>query len=226
MEPQERIETLAKSKTSRMQQKLDGEGGPQGAELSLEPGEAEAILESWPAAPKQHAEYIIEKYGPPNEATPTMLIWHDNGQWKRTIISTDEREHNFPTPHTDYISQFIDYPVPIELFSEIARFDGSVVPNRTTGEVFASCDMEAMNFLSLNLMHDIVGGRTTVEEARKRYAEEASAYAMNRPAPYTEKLQFDPPEAQPADPDEAMMAGSMMHQAVEKAKDVLGGGTE
>ena len=75
-------------------------------------------------------------------------------------------------------------------------------------------------------MHDIVGGRTTVEEARKRYAEEASAYAMNRPAPYTEKLQFDPPEAQAADPDEAMMASSMMHQAVEKAKDVLGGGNE
>ena len=36
-------------------------------------------------------------------------------------------------------------------------------------------------------MHEIVGRRTTVEEARKRYAEEASVYAMNRPAPYTEE---------------------------------------
>ncbi len=66
--------------------------------------------------------------------------------------------------------------MPVELFSDIARFDGSVVPNRTTGEVFASCDMEAMNFLSLNLMHDIVSGRTTLEDARKRYTEEASAW--------------------------------------------------
>lgn len=226
MDPKERVETLAKSKASRMEQRMGGDAGPHGAQLRLEPGEAEAIIENWPAAPKQHAQYIIEKYGPPNEATPTLLIWHDNGPWKRTIISTDEREHKFPTPHTDYISQFIDYPVPIELFADIARFDGSVVPNRTTGEVFASCDMEAMNFLSLNLMHDIVTGETTVEEARKRYAEEASAYAMNRPARYTEKLHFDPPAGQTADPDEAMMAGSMMHQAAEKAKDAFGAGND
>lgn len=223
MEPQERVETLAKSKASRMQQKVDGEQRSPGSEFKLEPGDAGAIIESWPAAPKQHAKYIIDRYGPPNEATPTMLIWHYNGQWKRTIISTDEREHKFPTPHTDYISQFIEYRVPVELFSDIARFDGSVVPNRTTGEVFASCDMEAMNFLSLNLLHDIVNGGTTVEEARRRYADEAAAFAMNRPAPYTEKLQFEPPQRRAADPDEAILAGPMMHQAFEKAKDVIQG---
>ncbi len=49
---------------------------------------------------------------------------------------------------------------------------------------------------------------------------------MNRPAPYTEKLQFERPEGQVADPDEAIMGASMMRQAAEKAKDVLGGGAE
>ena len=226
MEPSERVKTLAKAKTSRIQRKLGLDSSPQGADLALAPGEAETIIENWPAAPKAHAEYLLGKYGPPNEATATMLIWHNNGQWKRTVISTDEREHRFPTPHTDYVSQFIEYAVPIEMYSDIARFDGSVVPNRTTGEVFASCDMEAMNFLSMNLLHDIVTGEATVDEARKRYADEASAYAMNRPAPYTEKLHFEPREAGAADPDVAMLAGSMMHQAAEKAKDVLGRGDD
>jgi hypothetical protein len=57
-----------------------------------------------------------------------------------------------------------------------------VVADRTKGEVMARCDMEEMNFLSLNLMHAIVTGRQTVEEARKFYAETAVAFMMNRPA--------------------------------------------
>ncbi len=176
-------------------------------------------------APERVEIFAVAPVGRGSSLDPAALAGRYGSDRRFATIpsSADEREHKFPTPHTDYISQFIDYPVPIELFSEIARFDGSVVPNRTTGEVFASCDMEAMNFLSLNLMHDIVSGRTSVDEARKRYTEEASAYAMNRPAPYTEKLQFEPPQGETADPDEAMMAGSMMNQAVEKAKDVLGG---
>lgn len=85
--------------------------------------------------------------------------------------------------------------MPVEKFTDIARFDGSVVPNRTTGEVFAACDMEAMDILSLNLMHAIVIGQRTVDEARRQYAESASPYMLNRPDPYTERLLFDPPSA-------------------------------
>lgn len=39
--------------------------------------------------------------------------------------------------------------------SELVRFDGSVIIDRTAGEVAARCDMEAMNILTLNLVHDI-----------------------------------------------------------------------
>ncbi len=119
-----------------------------------------------PEAPKKVARATLERYGPPNEATPTLLVWHGNGPWKRTEVTADERPHKFPTPHTDYIAQFIDYGVPVEKFGDLARFDGSVVANRTTGEVFAACDMEAMNVLTLNLMHEIVTG----ERARRRRA--------------------------------------------------------
>ncbi len=91
------------------------------------------------------------------------------------------------------------------------------------GEVGARCDTESANVLTLNLMHDIVQGRRTVDEARREFAEQTAAWALNRPAPYTEKLLFDVP-ARPdtADPDESAMAGATVHQAVEKAKDALG----
>ena len=67
-------------------------------------------------------------------------------------------EHNFPAPHIDAIESFIDYTVPTEMFTPLAEYDGSVVVERTAGEVSARCHDEEANNLALNLMHDIVQG--------------------------------------------------------------------
>ncbi len=63
--------------------------------------------------------------------------------------------HNFPSPHTDFLTQYIDYRVPVDMFAELGRYDGSCLVDRTTGEAAARCDSEAANFLTLNLMHDM-----------------------------------------------------------------------
>jgi hypothetical protein len=222
MDPKDRVETLIKTKTSAMQEKMSGHDEPPGAKYRVDQAQVETIIQNWPAAPKKIAEETVRRYGLPNEATPTLLIWHNNGPWKRTEITSDETVHNFPTPHTDYITQKISYHVPVEKLAEVGAFDGSVIVYRTAGEVSATCDNEAANLLSMNLMHDIVQGRRTVEAARKEFAEQTAAWAMNRPAPYAEKLHFDvPASADTADPDESEMAGPMAHQTMEKVKDTL-----
>ncbi len=71
---------------------------------------------------------------------------------------------------------------------------------------------------TLNLAHDIVPGKRTVEDARRFYAESTSAYATGRDAPYAGRLLFDTSPQGAGDPDEAMIAGSMARQTVEKAK--------
>lgn len=45
---------------------------------------------------------------------------------------------------------------------------------------------------------------------------------MGRPAPYAEGLLFEPAGDEAAEPDEAVLKGAMVHQTVEKMKDVLG----
>lgn len=85
------------------------------------------------------------------------------------------------------------------------------------------CDHEAYNTLTLNLAHDIVTGERTVDDVRRFYAETASAYSMGRPAPYAKALLFHTPEEGAGDADEAMIAGSMARQTVEKVKDVVTG---
>ncbi len=224
MDPKERVETVAKTKMGAQEEKASpGDESAPGADYRVTQAQVDAVIESWPPAPKKVAETTVERYGPPNEATPSLLIWHHNGPWKRTIITSDETAHDFPTPHTDYISQTISYDVPVEKLPELAKFDGSLIVYRTAGQVTFSCDTEETNLIGANLMHDIVTGKRRVDEARKEYAEQTAAWAMNRRAPYTEGIQFPlPDEGGTGHLDEAMMKGAAARQTVEKLKDKLG----
>lgn len=44
--------------------------------------DAEQIIDTWPDPPQRVARQMLDKYGPPNEATPTKLFWYHNGPWK------------------------------------------------------------------------------------------------------------------------------------------------
>lgn len=222
MPTHERMASLATAKTSAIIHKAGDSNTDRGGDYSVDPSELGAVIEQWPAAPRKVAEKMLEHYGPPNEATPTKLFWHKAGPWRRIVLTSDEVVHNFPTPHTDFLTQYVGYRVPADLVGELVRFDGSVLIDRTAGEVGARCDHEAYNTLTLNLVHDIVRGERTVEEARQMYAETAAAYSMGRPAPYAEGLLFEPEGDDAADPDDAMLKQAMVHQTAEKMKDVLG----
>lgn len=181
------------------------------------------IIEDWPRAPKNVARQMIEKYGPPNEATPTRLFWYRKGPWKRIEISADPVVHNWPAPHEDFFTQVIDYRVPPEMVHLIAMFDGSILVDRTRGEVWARCDSEAANVLGLNMVHEIVTGKRTVEEARETSSQHTVAYNLGRSARYAERLQFEVPNGGTEDLDKPMIAGSIAQQAAGKLKDVITG---
>ena len=60
----------------------------------------EQILGSWENEQREGALKIINKYGYPDEAIPSRLIWYNTGPWKRTIVYRDSVPHNFPTRGT------------------------------------------------------------------------------------------------------------------------------
>src|SRR5919109_1188327 len=124
------------------------------------------VIKDWPDESREAAQLVIDAYGEPHEATPSMLIWHRAGPWKRVVATREFFAHRFPAPHIDSVESFIDCQVPPEAFTPLAKFDGSVITERTAGEVSARCHDEQANFLALNLMHDIVPGRRSVEDAR------------------------------------------------------------
>jgi hypothetical protein len=178
----------------------------------------EAITADWPKMSKSAVEEIVGKYGPPNEAMDSRLIWYNNGPWKRTICYRDEVPHLFPNPHSDTLECVIDYRVPPEMFSELAKFDGSVIVDRTKGEVAARCDMESADFLAINLMHKIVTGEMDAEEARKVYTETAAAYVLSRSAPLAEGFVFQLPQEDTNFKDTTTIAGAMARQTGGKSE--------
>jgi hypothetical protein len=163
------------------------------------------IVEGWPDESKEAAKLVLAKYGEPQEATESQLVWHRVGPWKRVVASKAFWKHDFPAPHYDSVEGVLDFRVPPEQFTALAQFDGSVVAERTAGEVSARCHDEEANTLALNLMHDIVTGEKTVDEARGYYAKEFLDYRRGLPTPYMDQLRFEPRRDTP-DPDERVLS--------------------
>lgn len=174
---------------------------------------AEHIINSWPEESREAAQLVVDKYGEPTESTPSQLVWRNVGPWKRLVATKEFYEHNFPAPHIDAVESFIDYTVPTEMFTPLAKYDGSVVVERTAGEVSARCHDEEANNLALNLMHDIVQGKKSVDEARDYYAKEFLDFRRGKPTPYMEKLHFTPGNGASGAPDERVISESDIEKA-------------
>lgn len=221
----ERMATLAGAMKDAVTHQAKGEHETEdGTRSTVDLVTVEALIADWPDSPQKGARQMLEQYGPPNEMTPTKLFWYRAGPWKRIIVTRDVVTHNFPAPHSDFLTQIIDYRVPLEKFDEIARFDGSCLLDRTAGEVGARCDSEAANTITFNIMHDIVTGKMTPDEARETFGQIMVAYTLGRPAPYAEGLQFAMPDGGTEDEDERVIdAATLGRQTVGKVADLLTG---
>ncbi|MDQ6830286.1 MAG: hypothetical protein M3081_15625 [Gemmatimonadota bacterium] len=167
-------------------------GGTAVAQDNMGMQKMEQMMSAWPMASKEAAMFMTKKYGPPAAMSSDMMAWGKTGPWKRTVVYRVEHPHEFPAHHTDVMQQWIDYKAVAGKYNDLARYDGSVVVERTAGEISARCDKEAANFLALNLADEIIRGKRSVTDARKMYGDQIMLLKAMKPAPYTEKLLFGP----------------------------------
>jgi hypothetical protein len=151
----------------------------------------ETTIQAWKAEPQKTARMIVAKYGLPQEASTNRLIWHNNGPWKTTVLVNEEVPHDFPMPHKDMLYQAVNYRIDSDDADELIAYDGSVVLERTKGEIAARCDKEEANFLAINLANDVATGRRSVSEARKFYAESVMALMKGQPNDYVKGFRFE-----------------------------------
>ncbi len=178
--------------------------------------EANEVMAGWPQESREAAELVIKKYGPPQQVCGSMLVWEKPGPWKRMVAYRDFTPHNFPAPHIDAVESFLEAHVSPDKVSDLARFDGSVVVNRTRGEISARCHDEEANFLALNLADDVITGKRSVDQARAHYAEEFLDYRRKKPTPYMEGLKFRPQGG--PDPDRRLLSDQDLRGAAEEGR--------
>lgn len=163
------------------------------------------MTESWPEPSRAAITSLNSKYGLPSAVTEDMVVWNASGPFKRTIVFKEEVNHQFPIQHSDVLMQTVDYRVPLDKVDELSKFDGSILVDRTKGEISARNDKEEMNILSLNLADKIVRGEMTVEQARREYSKNAEAFAAGTSSELISSLTFKS-EGNTQDPDTMMQS--------------------
>ncbi len=176
-------------------------------------------LADWPESSRKAARKMVEKYGAPQEATSSLLLWRQTGPWKRTIVYKEEVAHDFPMPHVDVIQQYIDFRVPVEKFDELARFDGSVIADRTKGEISARCNSEEGNILAINLAKEILDGKRSVDGARTAMHEAVMKLTAGTPPAIAQTFQFNVARGGTADRDKSVMGEMKKVRGEEKGKE-------
>lgn len=185
---------------------------------SVQSQDIKSHINDWPETAKKAAEAMMEKYGEPDEHTPSLLIWKDTGPFTHTMVYKEEIQHDFPMPHKDVLEQVINYDVPVDKYDELAEFDGSVIVERTKGTMAARCDKEAANILALNLANDVIMGTKSVQEAREFYGETMMAMLQGNKKEYLKDLQFDLPQSNVTNTDETTMDMSMVKKLKSEMK--------
>ncbi len=173
--------------------------------MKTHPAEAEAWVHShltgWPLAPRRLAAQLVSRYGRPQAVGSRELIWYGNGPWKRTVLYRVGVRHDFPQPHEDILEQTVSYRVPIGKVADLAAYDGSLVVDRTRGELSAHCDSEEQNRIMLNIADDIVTGQRSVDEALAYHAQVVRGVQIHVPESYPSELKFKIlPSEETADP--------------------------
>jgi len=156
---------------------------------------------SWPEKTRKLAAQLITKYGVPATSTDREITWYGNGPWKRTTLFKEELQHNFANAHKDVLEQAVNYTVPVDKLAPLAQFNGSIVVNRTRGEMSSLSDSEDTNFLALNVADELIRGERNVEQARTYFAQIIRAKMIHEPEKDLQALKFKP-GAMTADPDE------------------------
>ncbi|MDD3647181.1 MAG: hypothetical protein PHS44_01605 [Candidatus Dojkabacteria bacterium] len=162
----------------------------------------EDVIAAWNDKPREAAKRLVEYYGDPDEICKNRLIWHNTRDgWKRTVLVNQAIPHNFPDSHFDFLEQVIDYQVPLDMYTPLAKYDGSIIVERTKGEISARCGGTSMNFVAINLAHEIIQGKRSVEDAREKYTELYQEYANGKESEYTKGFIFDIPKEDTKDED-------------------------
>ena len=152
------------------------------------------VLSGWKyEEPTRQARLMLDTYGVPDEVTSRRLIWHHPGPWKRIEVEDMWLFHNFPVPHHDFMSHVVSYKVNVDKISDCFRAGTSAIVGVTAGEIGARCHTVAAVTIAANIIHEIMQGRRSWQDAQKFLYEAIAKNLHPEELTNLTSLQFQPP---------------------------------
>jgi hypothetical protein len=158
-------------------------------QVSMLDRSAEAIA-GWPGPPHRVANFIMDKYGLPDQIFADKMVWNDNGPWQQTIVYRTGARAAGLHDYQDVIRQSIGYDVTRSKAAQLAKMDMGFAVDRRHGELSVASDSEENNFLAINLAIEVVLGRKTPKEAQGFYTRIIALAAEGKSSPYMERFLF------------------------------------
>jgi hypothetical protein len=141
--------------------------------------ESKSYLRNWGnAEPRKFAESLIKKFGDPDEATKSSMIWYNKDGFKRIEVLDEYILHCCPAPHYDFVYSTIDLHVPKKFVRVLADSSESILLDLLKNEVTARCATLSANAVTLNYVLDVVSER--VKGSKEEYERRIKALYKNR----------------------------------------------
>jgi hypothetical protein len=141
--------------------------------------ENKSYLRDWGnAEPKNFAESLMKKFGDPDEATNSSMIWYSKDGFKRIEVKDEYIMHCCPEPHYDFVYSTIDLHVPKKFVRVLADSSESILLDLLKNEVTARCATLSANAVTLNYVLDVVSER--VKGSKDEYERRIKALYKNR----------------------------------------------
>lgn len=143
-----------------------------------------AHISNFVEGPRVTAKVLIERYGPPNTLSADTATWYERGPWKRITVHGEAP--------LSFLEQVVSYRVPDDAAAPLLELNHGLRFDISAEELSATSNSESLNFLALNLAHEVSSARRDPREARDLYMRSARLSSSGKSSPYLEKLMFEP----------------------------------
>jgi hypothetical protein len=157
----------------------------------------EAVIQSWPGRSRDEARVMIAKYGEPTGYDGRSLVWYKNGPWRKTVVYRRAPGSFLGYRVKDVLEQSIAYVVPQGKIAALKHFDDRLRFDQANGQLSSRSASESLNYLALNLAHEIVTEKRSAEEARSAYQKTTKLAESGKSSEYMERLLFMRAPAKP-----------------------------
>ena len=152
------------------------------------------VIRHWPPVAREAAYHVILVHRQPHVVEPDVLEWHAIGPWKRVTVTADAKDAD------DVVEAVIEATVPTDRRGDLEAVAEEFRVRVGSGDELAVRGRDlAGNVITLNIVHELVEGTLTPEEARDRRALDMADLRAGRPPVTAETCRFadDAPHGEP-----------------------------